>query len=235
MNAPLFLLSLSAATLAQAAVVSVNFGPGSNNLAPSDNAGQPGSLVSQWYNISSVASFTDIPDDAGLSTSLDVTVQSGGQFSSWSSGTAQQNMIFGVFGDRSGQGLTSTLSFADVPYAMYDVVVYLGKAPWENSRQVDTTIGSTTYFSTVNSFDGTTFTQSTATTSGGRDAGNYVIFSGLSLANFDLTATFTSPDANAWGSGISGVQIVQSIPEPGSYAALAGGLALGLVALRRRR
>lgn len=235
MNAPLILLSLTAATLAQAAVVSVNFGPAGNNLAPADAVGQPGSLANQWYNINSVSSFTDIPDDAGLTTSLDVTVQSGGQFSSWSSGTAQQNLIYGVFGDRGGQGLSSTLSFSDVPYAMYDVVVYLGKAPWESNRQVDTTIGSTTFFSTVASFDGTTFTPSAATTSGGRDAGNYVIFSGLSGANFDLIATFTSPDANAWGSGISGVQIAQAIPEPSSYVALAGVLALGLVALRRRR
>ena len=104
----------------------------------------------------------------------------------------------------------------------YDLIVYGGRRTdwWEHPIGPETqsfTLGSTTYQTSYN---------------GTQDAfvalQNYVRFSNVS-ANSGYLSFFTPNLPNGF------TLVGTPIPEPSTYAALAGALALGLVMLRRRR
>jgi len=118
----------------------------------------------------------------------------------------------------------------DIPYATYDLYVYVESDSNGRTGYVTTSqTGSPDYYFTTFGGGGqpASFVQITSTTPGDFTQGNYAYFSGLT----DEDLTFGSYDKNTW-SGITGFQIVQ-VPEPATGSLLAGSLLL--LALRRRK
>ncbi|MET0261457.1 MAG: PEP-CTERM sorting domain-containing protein, partial [Rariglobus sp.] len=67
-------------------------------------------------------------------------------------------------------------------------------------------------------------------------AGTYQLFTGFGGTNAVSNLTITGLDSGFTGSlGTDGLLTVSAIPEPSTYAALAGVIMLGSAALRRRR
>lgn len=239
------LLALGAAfcSVASASVVSWNldrFG----TLAPSDVAGVQ--AVSNWNNSWPSNPTTDLVDDTGSATTLDLAYSSFGQWSVTGSGpgmdadgTFNRNLLNGYLNAGNaawGPSITySRVELTQIPYAQYDVIVYFSSDV--AGREGDVTDGISSYsFNTVGpaSVGGANaiFAQTTDLSVSYTTVANYAIFSGLSGSA--QTFTVQMRDNDEWG-GIAGFQLV-SVPEPATSAALMGGVGLALVVgLRRRR
>ncbi len=113
----------------------------------------------------------------------------------------------------------------------YDVYVYYNAISGPGTVHAAYTIGSTTYYTSNSTFDGSTFIRETNTSSSGpyTTGANYVEFVGVTGSSFTLT---DNPE-NFRGE-INGIQIV-GVPEPSSLVALGGLAVAGLVMAARRR
>jgi len=241
MTSHLILLGLVTTAFSQAAVISWNYDRyGSVN--GSRVAGV--SAAANWNNSWPSNPTTNLVDDAGAATSLDISYTS---FNTWS--------INGNSGPNPGQDLdgsynkellngylnagpapwnpaitSSSVAISQIPYANYNLIVYFSSDGAGREGEVSTGSGSY-YFSTLGpvSIAGSNavLTQATSTTNANYMAGNYAIFSNLSGAA--QTITVQMRDNDEWG-GIAGFQIV-AVPEPS--AAVLG--TIGLLALFRHR
>ena len=112
----------------------------------------------------------------------------------------------------------------------YDVYVYIQGGV--NGRGGDYTIGSTTiHHDTSAAFNGT-FIQDTTAVGPDTDGSNYIVFRNVTGDAFQISAT---PTVGApFRAPLNAIEVV-AIPEPGGFAALAGGAALLLGLTRRRR
>lgn len=115
----------------------------------------------------------------------------------------------------------ATVTFSGLAAGSYEVHIYTG---------LDGAYNYPFTFDANGVSGGVTYSESTALITPGV---NFLVLSGVSPVSGDIVLTLGSE--GAWGAGFSAVQIVSTIPEPSTYAALAGALALGLVAYRRRR
>ena len=224
----------------QAAVVSWNYDR-FGTVSGSRTAGLL--LVANWNNTWPSNPTTDLIDDSGSTTTVDISYAS---FGTWTVNNPQANP--GVDADGSynrellngylnsgpaawGPSITnSNVVISQIPYAAYNIIVYFSSDT--GGREGDVTDGSTTFsFNTLgaSSVNGSNaiLTQTTDTSATYSTSANYAVFSNLGGAS--QTITVQMRDNDEWG-GIAGFQIVQ-IPEPS--AALLGGL--GLLALIRRR
>lgn len=200
--------------------------------------------VANWNNSWPGNPTTDLIDDTGTTTTVDIIYTS---FNSWTVNTPQANP--GVDADTTynrellngylnsgnagwGPPITdSEVAVSQIPYGSYDIIVYFSADA--AGREGDVTVGSTTY--SFNSFGPSSVSgpnsilaQTTDTGGSYATAANYAVFSGLS--GDSQTITVQMRDNDEWG-GIAGFQVVQ-VPEPS--AVLLGGLSL-LGLLRRRR
>ena len=121
-----------------------------------------------------------------------------------------------------------TISIAEIPYAQYDIYIYLSSDTAGREGYVTDT-ASTFYFSTYGSDaisgSNAVFVQATETSDLGTNAAaTYARFSNLTGSSQSLSVFA------AGNGGIAGIQVIQ-VPEPS--AALLGGL--GMLALFRRR
>lgn len=115
---------------------------------------------------------------------------------------------------------TSGFSFAGLtPNSPFNLVVYVN-AHNAGSRRISITVDGNTQLSNVNTTPSSFVLND-----------NYMLFSNvMSNGSGVLSGTFTGIGGEG---SIHGMQL--AIPEPSTYAAIAGALALGLVAWRRRR
>jgi hypothetical protein len=122
---------------------------------------------------------------------------------------------------------TQSISLNGIPYAQYDLYVYLSADVAGRAGTVSdgaTTFSFATMGNTSISGANAAFAQTTDTT-GANPLANYAVFSGLTAAN--QTITWNVPQYG----GIAGYQIV-AVPEPGAMGIAA--LSLGLLAVVRR-
>jgi len=197
-----------------------------------------GWLNSWWANPT-----TDLTDDSGSATTMDIAYQS---YGGWSLGghpgqdadtTYNKELLNGYM--NSGYApwspwiTYSEVALSEIPYALYDIIVYFSSDVAGRAGDV-TDLTATLSFNTlgpasVNDPSGNAVLVQTTDHAGTyATAANYAVFSGRSGAS--QTVRVQMRDDDQWG-GIAGIQVVE-VPEPASLALL--GLC-GLVTIFRRK
>jgi hypothetical protein len=238
MMKPLVLVSFVAAATASASTISWNY----DRFGTVNGSAVAGVVpVANWNNSWPANPTTDLIDDSGATTTLDITYNS---FNTWSiqgsdpgldgDSTSNKRLLNGYLNAGNaewGPSVTSSsVSLTEIPYETYNVIVYFSSDG--AGREGEVTNGTSTYyFSTLGAASiagsNATLTQTTSTSNSDYAGANYAVFSGLSGAS--QTITVQMRDNDEWG-GIAGFQVV-AVPEPG--VTLLGGL--GLAGLLRRR
>ena len=172
------------------------------------------SVVSNWNNILiSSGSSSNLTDSNGNASSVDATSVFNNSTTIFNAGlnnTAYKAGISAFTNTTRNPAVTfnEVNSFAST----YDLVVFVGFNDAATSGAV--TIGGTT-----KSWTGT-----------GAVGGDSIVFTDLTADTFSVVFSNTSGGTAVLG----GVQIVSVVPEPGTYALIAGMLALTTVMVRRR-
>lgn len=198
--------------------------------------------VANWNNSWPSNPVTDLIDDSGAATTLDIAIST---FNTWSvmgghpgqdaDGTYNKELLNGYLNAGPAPWnppiTYSQIAMTEIPYANYDVIVYFSSDV--SGRAGDVTDGATNYsFVTVGpaSVSGANalFAQTTDTGGTYTTTANYAVFSGLSGAS--QTVKVQMRDLDQWA-GIAGFQVV-AVPEPASIMLVA---LCGLVTLRRAR
>lgn len=219
-----------------AAVSSVNFNR--NNDEDFGTALSAGAVeVSNWNqsvpdNAGAVGgTFTNAIDDTGVATTADITFSAANTWASGGANTADGNtsLLKGYLDDSNG-GALAVIDVTEIPYALYDVYVYgmgdSAQGALLNAYSFDDGSGaqSFSFLRAANYTAGTALVEGDATTEG-----HYFKISGVSASSFSLSNDNNRGDGR---SPIAGFQIV-AVPEPSSSSL--GILALGSLALIRRR
>jgi hypothetical protein len=192
--------------------------------------------ISTTANPQSGSPWSNLIDNSGATTTMDISFNSPNQYRANPSGgtpgqdadgTYNRNLLNG-YADMSG-GIAVTVNLAEIPYALYDIYIYMSSDTADREGYVADDGGLTYYFRTLGSAAVTGSNASLIQTLDLTDdavdtAASYAKFSSLSGAS-QAISVFAAGNA-----GIAGIQVVQ-IPEPS--AALLGGL--GMLALLRRR
>lgn len=227
---------------AQAAAISWNVD--NNSTVGGDGAGSLPSLseeagvvrVGGWSQTFPDDPTTDLRDDSGVSTSLDIAYSSTN--GTWAinfshpgqdaDGSWNKEMINGYL--NAGNGGTSSVEITEIPYNAYSIIAYFSSD--SDAREGSVTDGSTVYY--FNTIGGASTSdadalliQATDTVDDPTDPdANYAVFSGLSGASQTITV-----DIPEFG-GLAGFQVVE-IPEPASI--MLGGLSCVLILSIQRR
>lgn len=222
-------------------------------LQPADLAGL--APATNWVNTWPSGATTALPDNSGNPTTLDIAWHS---FNNWSiqgshpgydaNGTADRELLNGFlnigFSTWEGAGFVTNniLYFTNVPYAQYDVIVYISDDTSGRHYTVDDGNGQMFYGATMGSSEisgaNASFLPAT-TNSASFPQADFVVFRGETSPNLTITETPKS-GADQWV-GIAGWQIIQesntcvfygpspashtiSIGQPASFTVMAGGL-----------
>jgi hypothetical protein len=209
----------------------------SDTMAPGTSAGAV--FVPHWNNLYLAnGTLGSLVNSAGAITTASATWASNGTYATGNPDNTGNYQMMNTEIDERASGpfvganpATVTVSGLSGP-GVYDVYVYYNAVTVPNTVHAAYTIGSTTYYTSNNTFDGTTFTRETNTTPGGpyTAGANFVEFLDVTGSSFTLIDS-----AESFRGEINGIQIV-GVPEPSSLVALCGlGLAGLFVAVRRRR
>jgi hypothetical protein len=233
---------------AQAAIISVNVRDGGttpNNTYVTTSFGiaAENSVVGFWTNTNSFsagAPTNNLLDSTGANSGVSLTMLNPGGTQYWGAAYAGTPWNFGpsmFTATANPVSLTFNNLSAYFPNGFYALVYVNGSLTNTGAGVSD---GTTTYYFKPSDPASTTPSLITATAhpgAGNFTAGNYAKF-GSDLAPYlTNSVSFTIPPGviTAGNVGIGGVQLIGVIPEPSTYAAIAGLLAFGLVGLHRLR
>lgn len=235
----LSLLALGAtAATSFGASIGINFGSGRADaaLAATDSAG----VVAQtnWNNAAgATGSLAALNDDAGGASGASIAWATDEQWSVGGTPADGNGTLLNGFISENNNASASTVTLSTIPYASYDLYVYLSHDRNFEDVILGETGGAFGPFTAVeNNTPITAAVTFVEQTTSATTAGNYVLFSGLTGSS--LSMTMGAVDANFSGGGtaernaIAGLQIVQ-VPEPST--GVLGLLTLAGMALRRRR
>lgn len=199
--------------------------------------------ASNWNNSWPSNPTTDLIDDSGAATTLDIAIAS---FNTWSvvgshpgqdADTTYNKELLNGYLNAGPAGWNppithSEIAFSEIPYTSYDIIVYFSADV--AGREGIVTDGTTTYsFNTVGpaSVSGANalFAQTTDTSLSYQTVANYAIFAGLTGGSQSVRVQMLENDE--WA-GIAGFQVV-AIPEPAS-ATLMGMCVLFVMGRRRK-
>jgi len=211
-----------------------------NDLLPGEVAG----LVPQanWNNANGPYSGTEadifgplsglLADDAGVNSGASLTWigGDGDPGTGTSIATPDGKLFQGIIQGHALSSIPIEVTVDNVPYAQYDVYVYVGE--FFNTTSSARIGDQTFYYDATSNFDTDGYVQATATTIAGASLASYVLFEGLTDNSFTLELIRRTGSRT----GISGFQIVETaaVPEPSTYAMAAIGL-VGMFAYRLRR
>ncbi len=152
-------------------------------------------------------------------------------------------MLYSGYMQNNSDGATSVFTLTDIPFAEYDVYVYAqGQSANVRGGTVSISESATTYYAVGGSSpadDGSGYVAMSTTTLPGDKStiafGNYALYQGLSSSSQTITTT-----AYLWGDHARfqtyGFQIVEVVPEPGTFGLVAvGGMVLALGMMKRRK
>lgn len=227
----------------QAQTISVNFAettggePRPNQtLTPDQVAGAAGFEVNNWNNaqlnltaINNTGSLSNLVDNSGASTTASVFWRAN---NGWGDGTANTDANNGIpnamlqrgYLDDTGPGSTALFSVSEIPYVLYDLVVYLSSDGFDQQHGDFTLNGESV------GRGGTIVRWSDDPNLViGR---NVLVFQGLTESSLEFIGTRDFGADTAARGSVSGFQIV-NIPEPSS--AVLGLLLVGGLVIRRRK
>lgn len=240
--ATLVLAALGVSATSHATSIGLNFTAGGRLLAPSDEPGiVPGD---NWNNLlGGSGGFGNLLDDSGVSTSADaiwVATTSYDGYPSPSSGNPATVQMYrgGLVGDNAVSEVFVTVT--DIPFAMYDVIVYASAMGASASPPAPVGITGNGFSYYYGGPGPGTVIQTTGTTPGTATGGGfqYQLFANLTASTFNLN-TFGSLN-NQWSNDVFGLQIVEvldemaPVPEPATLGLALSGLG-ALAAWRRRQ
>ena len=146
----------------------------------------------------------------------------------YQTGNSALGNIFGAYGDHF-----SSFTASDVPYATYDVYVYV--ASDGDNRDAYGTIGSETLSFKTDAASATSFAVNSTPESGSDPSGfsygayNVLEFTNVTGSSFTYNQTYTGQSV-----GMAGFEIVEA-PEPSTWAMLlAGAMLMGAPLVRRQ-
>jgi len=205
------------------------------NAVISETTGYVPVAAANWNNITTTTGTgtfgSGIQDSAGLLTSLTLSY-SGGK---WMSFNTSQGQIFDGYLDNNATNCSFTLS--NIPYAAYDVYVYV--ASDKNGRLGSVTIGSETLSYTTNTASSPQDVLSSnpnlsydinSDPAAVNPIANTLVFTGLTGSSLNISDFAMLKNGSRNGSGITSIEIV-AVPEPSAFALL--GLGLGFVCFCR--
>jgi hypothetical protein len=170
---------------------------------------------------------TVIADSTGTATAITLAFKSSGVWSDYNEQKTPYGHLYNAFAYNSGDAPDVEVSLGNIPYAAYDVYVYMG-ADW-NGRTGSVSNGSTIYSFTSSSnatSNGGLSSYVETTSADGYPNANYCVFRNQSGNAFSFKVSRGSDNV-----GLFGLQVVQKSPSP-DYSewatANAGGQATGL-------
>ena len=215
-----------------AASIAVNLS-GDTNAARTLGAGESTGVVAQgnWNNLAGAAAAgpvvnlvtTDAVDDSGAATTADFSVSAAPSLvqTGFTPGTPTEQLFnHGIFttATANSAGLETSVTATQIPYALYDVYVYVGRNH-ANNAAIDDRVwqfeldGTSIFVGEMDGHGGSSFVEGIGSDFTAAD-GNYVHFTNVSGSDFTLQA-----NASAGRATLAGIQVVQ-VPEPNSSALL---------------
>jgi hypothetical protein len=242
---PILLATSLALTAGAHAVTAISYNWDLYGTIPTNSTSYAGVVsVANWNNSwpgtntpPTVGSPTlNLIDNSGAGTTMDIYFSGTGQWQLNPLNTAPSVDADGTYNKRLLKGYVDmvggnpvTVNLAEIPYAQYDIYIYMSSDTADREGYVADDGGLTYYFRTLGSAaisgGNASLIQTLDLTNDAQDtAASYARFSNLTGSS-QAISVFAAGNA-----GIAGIQVVQ-VPEP--RAALLGGL--GLLALLRRR
>lgn len=222
------LVCIAGASLQAQSTINVDFGSPDTAAPFSGNALAP-AAGTVWNNITSAGTTSNLLDSQGNATGVSLQFSPSGFWhsnSAYSTGeltTTYGNLIFD-YAYANGSSRIFHLTGLAVGQA-YDLYLYSqGDSP---NQGATFSLGAGTANQSSLSSTGTNFTTFS-------EGANYVVFRNLQAnGSGQVTITLATNPATTFGA-LNGLQLT-AIPEPSTYAALAGAAALGLAVWHRRR
>ena len=218
--------------------IGVQFASGGTALTSSQQAGVvPIGNYNVLFNSSGTSS--SLLNSSGSPTSLSLSYSASYTNPSYNGpyNTPDQILTSGGISVNNASN-SDSVTLSNVPFSQYDLYVFVGPNngngdyPGNTYFQYSATDGSTTYYSDLPDSGFPGYRQAASTTPGTHtDAGDYILFSGETSSSL----TFSVTPGNNGGTDMNGFEIIDTVPEPSTYAFMAGATTLlGTVAWRRK-